>query len=377
MTRRPRSSKKPTEKKPLASRAQEGTGGTLILPHLVRYSDIAALVDYLTKKPLGATQPEIRNVLGSESLDWRKMEAYRLTEFFTINNEVSLSQLGVEFSQTDDNGRGELIWKVLKKVGPYNGILEWAHFQKKDQLDAQGVRLKWSTEYPEIDTSNKQRFDLAPIFFFSMCEGGRLGTLIVGRKGQPTRLELDRTKLEEYVSFQGGSEVPFETTETSPEMGSSAGQPQIQPVAPKTEQGPISIFVSHGKKKGPSAEVEEMLQIMGVKTKMAIREPNLARPVSEKVRHTMKECSAAVFIFTPDEALTDEKGNKVYRPSENVHHELGAASVLYDDKIVVLKERSIKLPSNISGLAHIPFDEENVKATFMDLYKELKGFGLV
>lgn len=50
MTRRPRSSKKPTEKKPLASRAQEGTGGTLILPHLVRYSDIAALVDYLTKK---------------------------------------------------------------------------------------------------------------------------------------------------------------------------------------------------------------------------------------------------------------------------------------------------------------------------------------
>jgi hypothetical protein len=43
----------------------------------------------------------------------------------------------------------------------------------------------------------------------------------------------------------------------------------------------------------------------------------------------MKQCGAAILLFTPDEELRDLDGNAVWRPSQNVGHELGAASMLY------------------------------------------------
>jgi hypothetical protein len=356
----------------------QASDASLILPYLARYSDITALVEYLKKKPLGATQAEVQNVLGPEAFDWRKVEVYRLTGFFNMNGMISLSQMGVEYAQANEDRRRELVWSILKGIRPYNGLLEWGYFQKKAQLDAEAVRLKWSAEYPEIDRTNKQRFDLAPIFFFSLCEGVGLGSFITGRKGQPTRLEIDGSALEAYVSY-----VPERTPvsrDAGPErLADALSSPPLQPPAlgVPAPAAARNVLISHGKNRGPLADVEEMLKIMGLQPKVAIREPNLARPVSEKVRSTMKECSAAVFVFTPDETLTDSEGKRVFKPSENVLHELGAASVLYDDKVVILKEKSIQLPSNVSGLAHIPFDMENVKATFMDLYKELKGFGLL
>lgn len=359
-----------------------GKEGGMVLPYLARYEDLATLVSYLQRKPLGATEAEVKNAIGPDALDWRKVEAYRMTQLFDIDGRLSLSRLGVEFSQADEDGKKRILWDFLRSVRPYNGILEWAYFQKKDQLDVQAVRLKWSTEYSEIDTTNKQRFELAPIFLFSLCEASGLGKLLMGRKGQPTRLDLNAPALESYVSHAaqprvspGGGGALAGASADLVQSGSVA--PNYTARAAEGEELSKKIFVSHGKDKGPLAQVEEMLKIMGLEPKVAIREPNLARPVSNKVRATMKECSAAIFVFTPDETFTDAEGNKVYKPSENVLHELGAASVQYDDRIVILKEKSIKLPSNISGLAHIPFETEGVKAIFMDLFKELKAFGLV
>jgi predicted nucleotide-binding protein len=353
-------------------------GGNLSLPHVTKYGDIITLIDYLRKKPLGAAEAEIRTALGAEILDWRKVEGYKLTGFFDFGETVRLSTAGAEFSQADEEGKRKMVWQILKGVRPYNGVLEWAYFQKKEQLDAEGVRLKWSTEYSEIDKTNKQRFEQAPIFFFSLCDGAGLGKLVVGRKGQPTRVELDTVKLDAYVSHTGKVGADSHSPQASPAGSQDAVHAAVVvPAAQKGEAFPRNVFISHGRTKGPCTDVEEMLRIMGLEPKSAVREANLARPVSEKVRTTMKECSAAVFIFTPDETLTDAEGKKVYKPSENVLHELGAASVLYDDRVVILKEKTIELPSNIIGLAHIPFDIGNVKATFMDLYKELKGFGLL
>lgn len=40
----------------------------------------------------------------------------------------------------------------------------------------------------------------------------------------------------------------------------------------------------------------------------------------------MLQCGSANLIFTCDEKFFDEQGKEVWRPSENVVHELGAAS---------------------------------------------------
>ena len=68
----------------------------------------------------------------------------------------------------------------------------------------------------------------------------------------------------------------------------------------------------------------------------------------------MSECSAGIFIFTKDEKFLKEVDGdgptEVYRPSENVVYELGAASVMWDRKIIIPREDGVNFPSDFSDL---------------------------
>ena len=91
----------------------------------------------------------------------------------------------------------------------------------------------------------------------------------------------------------------------------------------------------------------------------------------------MLDCGSAILIFTKDEKFLTEDGEEVWRPSENVVHELGAASFQYEDRIVIFKEKGITLPSNYGSVGHIEFEDGAIEAKTMDLLQELIGFKLV
>ena len=78
-----------------------------------------------------------------------------------------------------------------------------------------------------------------------------------------------------------------------------------------------------------------------------------------------------IFIFTSDEELRSETGSIVARPSENVIYELGAASLLYGRKIVILKEVGVDFPSDFSDLGWIEFEKDALEAKAMDLLREM------
>ena len=52
----------------------------------------------------------------------------------------------------------------------------------------------------------------------------------------------------------------------------------------------------------------------------------------------MEGRSAGLFIFSKDQEFHDKDGNSVWRPSENVVFELGAGSILWGKKTIVLRE---------------------------------------
>lgn len=91
----------------------------------------------------------------------------------------------------------------------------------------------------------------------------------------------------------------------------------------------------------------------------------------------MQSCNCAILIFTADEEFFDKDGNSIWRPSENVVHELGAAGYLYGSRIVILKEESVEFPSNFRDLGYISFTKDQLEAKSMDLIKELVGFGIL
>jgi len=144
-----------------------------------------------------------------------------------------------------------------------------------------------------------------------------------------------------------------------------------------TESRPGAIFLGHGKKRGPLEKLQKILDKFKVPHRVAVDQPNLGRPIPQKVKDIMEECNSAILIFTKDEEFRDAEGNELWRPSENVVYELGAASFAYEDRVVILKEKGITFPTNFSSVGHIEFDEDGIEAKAVDILMELIGFKLV
>ena len=165
------------------------------------------------------------------------------------------------------------------------------------------------------------------------------------------------------------------THEETPDNDTSLEEPTS---SKKTEEEKTKrIFVAHGKNRKPLEQLKNILDQFNVPYKIAIDEANQGRPISQKVSELMRECTSAIFLFTKDEETKDLEGNTVYRPSDNVVYELGAASVLYGNKIVIFKQEGVSFGSDFKDLGYISFDDDKLDAKAMDLMKELVGFGLL
>jgi Predicted nucleotide-binding protein containing TIR-like domain len=181
----------------------------------------------------------------------------------------------------------------------------------------------------------------------------------------------------------GGAEVsPGHESETS-----AAGIPGPKPVVavkecaskgdPTGTAQANAIFVGHGKDRVPLEQLQKILTEYHMPFKVAAEEANKGRPISQKVAETMNECGSAILIFTADEEFVDKAGNTVYRPSENVVFELGAASVLYGSRIIVFRESRVQFPTNFRDIGFITFEQNQLSAKVNELFRELIGFGLI
>lgn len=171
----------------------------------------------------------------------------------------------------------------------------------------------------------------------------------------------------------GGDERGILSARRQDVAGGASPQVLSQPSRPEKN----AIFIGHGKNKRPLEQLKHILDHYHIPYRVATDEANAFRPISEKVAETMRECGAAIVIFTADEQFKDMDGNVVWRPSENVVHELGAASILYGGKIIVFKEDAVKLPSNFSGIGYVSFAKDDLSAKAHDLFVELVKFQLI
>lgn len=155
----------------------------------------------------------------------------------------------------------------------------------------------------------------------------------------------------------------------------------IQPTPPVENKVPRKIFIAHGKNRKPMESLTKLLQRFGVPHVVALNEAHGGRPISKKVADLMHECSAGIFIFTKDERFLreDPKGGteEVWRPSENVVYELGAASILWEKKIIVLREDGVNFPSDFSDLGYITFHASDLASNTESLLAELIALGLL
>lgn len=201
-----------------------------------------------------------------------------------------------------------------------------------------------------------------------------------------------QTKTGPFVTLSGagagGGAVPRtsdDADEDEPDVIGTSGReaassaPAVPaPAIPKgPTPGPKQLFVAHGKNMKPVDELRKILDQFKIPYKIAVDEAHSGRPISSKVAELMKSCSAGIFVFTKDEQFTNSQGQEIWRPSENAIYELGAGNILWDSKIIVLKEDGVNFASDYQDIGYINFGSGGVSAKALDLLKELVALGLV
>lgn len=174
----------------------------------------------------------------------------------------------------------------------------------------------------------------------------------------------------------GFEDTPEDTSHTDG-SGETPAAP-ITPAAPAAPPTPKNaIFVGHGGNKKPAEQLTRILTEYRIPYKQAVDEPNRARPIPQKVADTMRECGAAILVFTADQEYFDADQNPIWRPSENVSNELGAASVLYGERIVIFKEKGVDLASNFSSIGYIEFEKDKLSDKGIELFRELVSMKII
>ena len=280
---------------------------------------------------------------------------YGLTEGSQQSEYLSLSTLGSDIAKTEDEKQKILyLQEACQNVEVFKNFYQRYRNSKLPTDDYAKKLLADEFKVPEEHIDECMNLILT---------NGRFCSIIQDVAGAPR------------VVFEKALTIPLEEkAEEKGEVGIRGEVPSaLQPVAPKPKQ----IFIAHGKNKIPLEQLKGILDQFRVPYKVAIEEPHIGRPISQKVAEIMTNCSSAIFIFTADEEVHDSQGNITYRPSDNVVYELGAAGVLYGKNIVIFKEREVAFASDFRDLGYIVFEKDNLRAKATDLLKELIEFGLL
>lgn len=153
------------------------------------------------------------------------------------------------------------------------------------------------------------------------------------------------------------------------ESASAEVTPPLAPEAVKAR--PFKVFITHGKNTKILDQVKDVLDLYDIKYEIAVEEESPAIPVPQKVLAAMRRCEAGIMVVSAD----DEKAAAAGTINNNVLIEVGAAFVLYDQKVVLLWDKRLKVPSNLQGLYRCEFDgNELTFAAGTKLAKAVKGF---
>jgi predicted nucleotide-binding protein len=352
------------------------------LPIRTTLDDVDALCRFLGKKPTGASVAEAKKVLDAKFLDGRKLSALKVWGFIDDQSDgrLKITEAGRQLTR-DSAEREKALLRAIGRVAPYKAVVERAAHRNESSISATDVAAHWHEHFADETSDSDRILNDQAVCFFQLAAGANLGILIVGRKGALTRFEFDLSAIRSFAEGreEGEDEIPAAESIGDKEKKLVAevarpASPSEAGVSPSLGQ---AIFVAHGKNKKPLEQLKRILDQFKIPHKVATEEPNLGRPIGAKVREIMESCNCAILIFTGDEEFLGAEGNTLWRPSENVVFELGAAGYLYGSRIVIMKEELVQFPTNFRELGYISFAKDQLEAKAMEILKELIGFGIV
>lgn len=289
-------------------------------------------------------------------------ERYGLTKGNSRAKAVHLTPLGSAIvAPTDDTKTGSNLRTALLKTKLFEQV--YSKYDRKNIPREEIVKNTLIKEFnvPREDVDACYDVIMKNIQDYNLVvKSGDNQILYLDNLGK-VQLEQSKPELEQAVD----------------DIQQSTSEPSVPLEKIEEKQVPKQIFVAHGKNTKPLEQLEKILNKFKVNYKVAVEEAHSGRPISTKVAELMKTSTSGIFIFTADEKTIDAEGNEIWRPSDNVVYELGAASVLYGNKIVIFKESDVKFASDFNDLGYISFEKDRLDAKAADLMIELINLGFM
>lgn len=308
---------------------------------------------------------------------------YGLTNGGVNAEEFSLTDLGMAATGGDEVAREQALKGAVMNVPPFERFL--VSFNTK-KIPAAAVLKEFLVKNADVDSGRAA--EAMETLQRDLDFAGLVTTLGNGKwielSGAPASSIGTGGDPEDVAEGDPPEQVEPNEQLDAPQPSRQGYTPAtIKPDAgPQNSSEPRKVFIAHGKNRTPLDQLKKMLDQFKVKYAVAVDEPNTGRPISKKVADLMtNECSSGIFIFTADERfLREDSGGspiEVWRPSENVVYELGAASILYDNRIVIFKEQDVSFPSDFSDLGYISFKKDELVNEMGHLFSELVSLDIL
>jgi len=368
----------------LLSQQPEGTSPKR-LPVLATAGDIREVVQFLKKKPAGITVVEAMDTVKKRVFEPRKVTAYEFWGIITRDGDrLKLSSLGWEFARRQEP-ETHVYRFVLNRLEPYRSVLEWMRLEEMELVTHLDVAAFWQEHYTEaIELHNDKSIEGSVVCFFHLCQAAELGTVTIGKRGQPARLRIERDELQSHLEahfetmpatlpdessaqpnreFEGNSAVPVASTLTVSRQTSKASAQSING---------LRMFISCRSHLESIDQIKLTLELADVTCHIAHRNQDEKIPMSAEIFHAMRRCDAGIVVIARDDFRKDTDGAYL---KEDVLAEISAAYVHFDRRIVLLWEKGFSIPANLPPMHLCEFEDESLSwAAAVDLMKTVKDF---
>ncbi|HUY42781.1 MAG TPA: TIR domain-containing protein [Acidimicrobiales bacterium] len=303
---------------------------------------------------------------------------YGLTSGGINASEFGLTDLGRQATGADEVIQVAALKRAVLTVEPFRAFLEAFNNKKVPSATVFRDYLVKTADVSHERATECMDFlltDAETAGFLRLTKGGNYVDF-AATLSTPEALDEDFDQVELIKEV-----LPGEEEENGVGIDESGEDHLSEGIKRLPDHSPKKVFIAHGKNRNPLEQLKDALSAFKVEFAVAVDEANKGRPISRKVAALMRdECSSGIFIFTADEKFLREIDGiteEVWRPSENVVYELGAASILYENRIVIFKESDVEFPSDFSDLGYIEFEKDQLGGELGALFKELVALDIL
>ncbi len=185
-----------------------------------------------------------------------------------------------------------------------------------------------------------------------------------------------------YVSLEGAHKPDEDVVDGSQpirDSGVAAGPLRPAEAADTSRDGPIhagSIFIGHSGSPDVVDFLKTVLDEFDIPYAVIESDYDDARPVAAEASKVMRECSAAILVFARS-SWARVGGGREASSTDIMHYQLGAASVLYGDRVISLLETGVETGGQEPGFNSLEFDRERLGDTSLALLVELHRMGVI